>query len=734
MDWLQALDVDVFRFINGSLSNPFLDTIMPVFSGNPVFIPALVLLCLLLLWKGGRRGVICVLMVVLIVSLGDGVICRMIKQAVGRDRPFLSLSDVHCLLGKSHSGSMPSSHAANWFAGTMVAFIYYRRSVWIMLPMAVLVGLSRIYTGMHYPSDVLAGSILGAGYAAAAVWLLDRAWQWAGRKWFPLWWAKLPSLMAPSLDLTANSDTGEVGPSQNQAQLEREAAHASIDAHWLRLGYLVTAILLFARLAYIASGTIQLAEDEAYQWLWSKHLALSYYSKPPLISYIQFLGTSIWGDTAFGIRFFSPVITTILSVLLLRFFAREINARAGFLLMLIVNATPLVALGGILMTVDPPSVLFWTAAMLAGWRAVQQDGSVKDWLWTGLWMGLGFLSKYTELVQILCWALFFWLWPAARKHLRRPGPYLALLVNFLCAVPVLIWNQQHQWITVEHLGDVANAHKPWKPTLKYFFGFLGSEFALLNPVFFVGMIWAAIAFWRRGRKNPRLVFLFCMGAPVFLLYLAQSFRGKILPNWIAPSVLPLFCLMAIYWDARWRLGLDQVKTWLTGGLVLGSTMVILAHNTDFIGKLTGHYLPVKKDPLHRVRGWSDVARVIADTRKELLSEGKPVFIIAAHYGLVGQISFYLPEAKAIVGDNPLVFSPTSPTPKNQLFFWPGYTGRKGENAVYVQELDRDRPNPQPPPPALEAEFESISDMGVRNVLYHGKLLRPLQCFACRGLR
>jgi hypothetical protein len=164
-------------------------------------------------------------------------------------------------------------------------------------------------------------------------------------------------------------------------------------------------------------------------------------------------------------------------------------------------------------------------------------------------------------------------------------------------------------------------------------------------------------------------------------------------------------------------------------------MVTLAHNTDLIAKFTGgRYLPVNKDPLHRVRGWSDVARVIGDARRELLPEGKPVFIIAAHYGLVGQTSFYLPEAKAGVQDNPLVFSPTSPTPKNQLFFWPGYTNRKGENAVFVQELDRDHPNPQPPPPGLVVEFESISDMGVRNVLYHGKLLRPLQCFACRGLR
>ena len=93
---------------------------------------------------------------------------------------------------------MPSSHAANWFAATMILFIYYRRSVWFMLPGAILVGFSRIYNGVHYPSDVLAGAILGAGYAAASVWSLNALWQWAGRKWFPLWWEKFPSLLDPA--------------------------------------------------------------------------------------------------------------------------------------------------------------------------------------------------------------------------------------------------------------------------------------------------------------------------------------------------------------------------------------------------------------------------------------------------------------------------------------------------------------------------------------------------------
>ena len=514
-----------------------------------------------------------------------------------------------------------------------------------------------------------------------------------------------------------------------------QAPHVTLDEHWLRLGYVCIALLLLARLVYIASGTIQLAEDEAYQWLWSKHLALSYYSKPPLIAYTQFLGTWLWGDTAFGVRFFSPVISAVVSLLVFRFFAREVNARAGFFLLLIVTATPLLAVGAVLMTVDPLSVLFWTAAMLAGWKAVQDNATTGQWLWAGLWMGLGFLSKYTELFQLLCWALFFALWPPARKQLRRPGPYLALLVNVVCALPVLIWNYQRGWITVIHVAEDAGSGQAWHPTLRYVGDFLGSEAGLLNPVFFVATIWAAMAMWRRGRHNPLLVFFFCMGAPEFLAYLLNAFHSRNLPNWIAPSVVPLFCLMVVYWDTQWRLGARRLKGWLTAGLLLGFALVIVGYNTDLVRKLSGRYLPVKLDPLHRVRDWDTTARVVGQAREELLAEGKPVFIIADHYGLASQVSFYLPEARAALQGTPLVYYLSSAKPRNQFYFWPGYSGRKGENAIYVRELDRSAPAPLPPPPQLTNEFESVTALGVRNVMYHEQfLLRPLQIFACRGLK
>jgi 4-amino-4-deoxy-L-arabinose transferase-like glycosyltransferase/membrane-associated phospholipid phosphatase len=742
MHWLETLDTELFRFINQGLMNPFFDWLMPLVTGNetskPLLFVVIALVAVWLLWKGGPRGRVFVLMIAVVLGVGDGFICNTIKHAVGRQRPFKVLEDVHCLIGMSGSGSLPSSHAANWFAATMVAFIYYRRTIWFMLPVACLVGFSRVYNGVHYPSDVAVGAILGAGYAVAIGWILDSAWQIVGQRWFPLWWARLPSLLEPTLRTMPEEE--EEGPAPPRPRVKGQAEpgfrppHVTADQQWVRLGYILIAVLLVARMVYIAGKTIELCEDEAYQWLWSKHLALSYYSKPPMIAYVQFLGTHLWGNNAFGVRFFSPIISAIISFAMLRFFAREVNARAGFFLLLILTATPLTSLGSVLMTVDPLSVLFWTLAMLAGWKASQENGTTGQWLLVGLWMGLGFLSKYTGLFQWLCWVVFFVLWSPARKHLRRPGPYLALLINLVCALPVFIWNQQNGWVTIRHVAEDAGVNEAWNPTLKYVGEFLVTEFGLLNPIFFVAAAWAAIAFWRRGRHNPRLLYFFSMGAPLFLAYFLHSFRGRVLPNWIAPSILPLFCLMVIYWDTQWRLGLARPKGLLAAGISFGIAAVLVVHNTDVLQRLTGHNLPVNRDPLHRVRVWSNTARAIGEAREELLAEGKPVFFITTHYGMAGMLSFYLPEARAHVSDSPLVYFVTSSTPHNQLYFWPGYTERKGENAILVQELNRADPTPQPPPQVVESEFESVTDLGVRRIMYHGNLCRPVQIFACRGLK
>ncbi len=748
MACLQSIDTALFRLVNQSLANPVFDWLMPKLARPALFLPVLLAVCAFFLWKGGRRGRLFILCFGLAIGLTDGVVCNNIKKTVGRSRPGIALADTRTLLGSTMGGSMPSSHAANWFAATMVCFIFYRRSWRFMVPAAALVSFSRVYNGVHYPGDVIAGAILGAGCAAATVWSVDGLWRRLGRRWFPLWWQKLPSLMLPDTQVPDEAAASSGDPLARESQLNR---------YWLRLGYIFIGSLLLFRLGYLASGIIELSKDEAYQWLWSKHLALSYYSKPPGIALIQFLGTSIWGDTQLGVRFFSPVFAAILSVVMLRFLARETSARLGFLLLVIVTGAPLMSVGTILMTIDPPLVLCWTLAMIAGWRAVQPDGSTKDWAFAGMAAGLGFLSKYSALYLPVCWALFFLLWKPARVQLRKPGPYLALLLIALSTLPVIVWNSEHGWITVQHVAGNAGIASQWKPTLRFFWEFLLTEAALLNPVFFLGALWAMAAFWKRRRGNPLWLYFFCMGGPVFLGHLAWSLHSRILPNWIAPAVLPMFCLMVVYWDMRWREGFRAVKGWLVGGIIFGLVAFVVLHQSDIVGKIAGQPLPAEIDPLRRVRAWKATTAAVERARQKLLAEGKPVFIIADHYGMAGLFSFYLPEAKAALHAGPLVYCQASTRPNNQLYFWPEYRyrgQRTGENAIYVAEQDLYRlengwlwkwltgrqvgyagtSSPIAAPPFLLQEFASVTDLGGQEIKLGQRVFRRVQLFECRNLR
>jgi undecaprenyl-diphosphatase len=169
MSWLRSLDAALFRFINETLSNPLFDRVMPFFSGNSLFVPLLLALAAVTIWRAGIRGRVCLVMLALVICLGDPLVVNTVKQAAGRLRPFNDIPEAITRVGRGASFSMPSAHAANWFAATMVLFVYFRRSVWFMLPVSAMVGLSRVYNGVHYPSDVLVGALLGATWLAVSV-------------------------------------------------------------------------------------------------------------------------------------------------------------------------------------------------------------------------------------------------------------------------------------------------------------------------------------------------------------------------------------------------------------------------------------------------------------------------------------------------------------------------------------------------------------------------------------
>ena len=104
-------------------------------------------------------------------GVASGVVA-LVKDAVDRARPAIADPAVQALVATPDSSSFPSGHAATAFAAATAVGLVYRRLLWPLLGLAALIAFSRVYLGVHYALDVLAGAALGAAIGVAVTWLL----------------------------------------------------------------------------------------------------------------------------------------------------------------------------------------------------------------------------------------------------------------------------------------------------------------------------------------------------------------------------------------------------------------------------------------------------------------------------------------------------------------------------------------------------------------------------------
>ncbi len=224
----------------------------------------------------------------------------------------------------------------------------------------------------------------------------------------------------------------------------RQEGTGASSVQWRVLAIVVFAYSLMIRVLY--GSLMDVIPEEAYYWNYGQHLDFGYLDHPPMVAWIVRLSTSLFGDNAFAVRL--PALLCCLGTTFFTWKAARLlfNKTTALVAVSLLSCLPVFFLTGGVTTPDAFLYLCWMGCAYFVQKAVILD-SGKAWYAAGLFAGLGLLSKYTMVILGLGVLLFLLTDRNSRKWLRRPEPYIAVLISLVAFSPVIYWNAQNGWVS-----------------------------------------------------------------------------------------------------------------------------------------------------------------------------------------------------------------------------------------------------------------------------------------------
>ncbi len=492
-----------------------------------------------------------------------------------------------------------------------------------------------------------------------------------------------------------------------------------------------TLFLLVALASAWLCATIPVFSQEAYYWTYAQHPDLSYFDHPPMVAWMIWLGTAVFGDGAIGIRLGTwacGMTTTWLGWRMLREFGIDATGQSAWLVLSL--ASPILAMVHMLANPDPPLVCGWTVAMYALWKARQ--GDLRWWLLAGLAAGFALLGKYTAGFLLFSGIAVLLLDAPMRRQLLRPGPYIAVVLAAAVFLPVVIWNARNHFesfrFQTENRLQQADLGFRWLGEL------LASQFGVLHPTVFLLLPFAVIWLARRLRHDPRALWLLAFGLPLPLYLLVNSLWIQVKVNWLAPAYVPLLLGLVI----AWREGTLQVRH---------PTLVRVAGASMWLTLIAVPLAPlIRLVPSGKGSSWSGWHEIAAraDAWEDKIdaadgSEGN-VFFFAADYRDAAQLGLGLkvlwrhkPTAAVGAGrqddGEPVLAQNVISRPALQFDHWAQPEDRVGQDAIFVLTRPDDR---EAIVDAVREHFASIDKVERVEIVHLGIRLLEADIYVCRA--
>lgn len=173
LDLIRSLDYDALIEIAARWRGGTSDVLWTAISSLGNFGAVWIALAVILLFSRATRRAGAAMLLALLIGLLIGNVW--IKEWVMRPRPFVTHPELTALFDPGDQWSFPSAHTLSAFAAATALCFFHRKSGVLALVLAALIAFSRLYASVHYPTDVLAGLLLGIACGLVAAWLTDRA-------------------------------------------------------------------------------------------------------------------------------------------------------------------------------------------------------------------------------------------------------------------------------------------------------------------------------------------------------------------------------------------------------------------------------------------------------------------------------------------------------------------------------------------------------------------------------